>query len=89
MRIELDAPESVTKPRMWVKHQPVLAVALRRGSVEMGPAPFGNEKAYIRCWRNEPGPSSFGEMASKRRLTRFVHRRFGRRANGSLRRGKR
>jgi hypothetical protein len=36
MRIELDAPESVTEPRMWLKHQPVLAMALRRGSVEMG-----------------------------------------------------
>jgi AraC family transcriptional regulator len=36
MRIELGAPESVTEPRMWVKHQPVLAMALRRGSVEMG-----------------------------------------------------
>src|SRR5713101_2460305 len=37
MRIELDTPESVvTEPRMWVKHQPVLAMALRRGSIEMG-----------------------------------------------------
>jgi hypothetical protein len=36
MRVELDVPESVTEPRMWVKHQPVLAMALRRGSVEMG-----------------------------------------------------
>jgi hypothetical protein len=36
MRVELDVPESVTEPRMWVKHQPVLAMALRRGSVVMG-----------------------------------------------------
>jgi len=36
MRIELDAPESVTEPHRWVKHQPVLAMALRRGSIEMG-----------------------------------------------------
>ena len=36
MRVELNVPESVTEPRMWVKHQPVLAMALRRGSVEMG-----------------------------------------------------
>jgi hypothetical protein len=36
MRVELYVPESVTEPRMWVKHQPVLATALRRGSVEMG-----------------------------------------------------
>jgi hypothetical protein len=34
MRVELDVTESVTEPRMWVKHQPVLAMALRRGSVE-------------------------------------------------------
>src|SRR5580704_6732996 len=37
MRVELDVPESVTEPRMWVKHEPVLAMALRRGSIEMGP----------------------------------------------------
>ena len=37
MRVELDVPESVTEPRLWVKHQPVLAMALRRGSIEMGP----------------------------------------------------
>ena len=37
MSVELDVPESVVaEPRMWVKHQPVLAMALRRGSVEMG-----------------------------------------------------
>ena len=36
MRVELNVPESVTEPRMWVKHQPVLAVALRRGSIEVG-----------------------------------------------------
>ncbi len=35
MKVELNVPESVTDPRMWVKHQPVLATALRRGSVEM------------------------------------------------------
>jgi AraC family transcriptional regulator len=36
MRVELNVPESVAEPRLWVKHQPVLAMALRRGSVEMG-----------------------------------------------------
>jgi AraC family transcriptional regulator len=36
MRVELDVPESVTEPCLWVKHQPVLAMALRRGCVEMG-----------------------------------------------------
>jgi AraC family transcriptional regulator len=36
MRVELNVPESVGGPRLWVKHQPVLAVALRRGSIEMG-----------------------------------------------------
>ncbi len=36
MRIELGAPESVTEPRLWVKHQAVLAMALRPGSFELG-----------------------------------------------------
>jgi hypothetical protein len=36
MRVELNVPESVTEPRMWVKHHPVLAMALRRGSIEVG-----------------------------------------------------
>ena len=36
MRVEVNVPESVTEPRMWVQHQPVLIVALRTGSVEVG-----------------------------------------------------
>jgi len=36
MRVELNVPESVGEPRLWVKHQPVLAMALRPGSIEMG-----------------------------------------------------
>ena len=36
MRVELNVPASVTEPRMWVKHEPVLAMALRRGSIEVG-----------------------------------------------------
>jgi len=36
MRVELNVPESVTEPRMWVKHQPVLAMALGPGSIELG-----------------------------------------------------
>jgi AraC family transcriptional regulator len=36
MRVEIDVPGSVTEPRLWVKRQPVLAMALRRGSIEMG-----------------------------------------------------
>src|SRR5216684_4033333 len=36
MRVELNVPESVAEPRIWVKHQPVLAMALRRGSIETG-----------------------------------------------------
>ncbi len=36
MRVELNVPESVTEPRLWVKHQPVLAMALRPGSIEIG-----------------------------------------------------
>ena len=89
MRVELNVPESVTEPCMWVKHQPVIAMALRRGSVEMGLRRSEMTKAYIRCGRNEPGPSSFGEMVSKRGLARFVLPHFGRRARGSLRWNKR
>jgi AraC family transcriptional regulator len=36
MRVELNFPEPVREPRMWVKHQAVLAVALRPGSIEVG-----------------------------------------------------
>src|SRR6266404_1889210 len=36
MRVELNAPEFVREPRMWVKHQAVLAMALRPGSFELG-----------------------------------------------------
>jgi AraC family transcriptional regulator len=36
MRVELNVPESVREPRMWVKHQAVLAMALRPGSFELG-----------------------------------------------------
>jgi AraC family transcriptional regulator len=36
MRVELNMPESVTEPRWWVLHQPVLIMALRTGSVELG-----------------------------------------------------
>src|SRR6266478_2541820 len=36
MRVELNAPDFVREPRMWVKHQAVLAMALRPGSFELG-----------------------------------------------------
>ena len=36
MRVELNVPESVTEPRMWVKHQSVLAMALGPGYIELG-----------------------------------------------------
>jgi len=36
MRVELHVPESVTEARRWVKHQAVLAMAFRRGSIEVG-----------------------------------------------------
>jgi AraC family transcriptional regulator len=36
MRVELNEPDPAREPRMWVKHQPVLAMALRPGSVEIG-----------------------------------------------------
>ena len=37
MRVELNVPESAGEPCLWVKHQPVLAMALRPGSIEVGP----------------------------------------------------
>ena len=36
MRVELNVPEPVREPRMWVKDQAVLAMALRPGSFELG-----------------------------------------------------
>jgi len=36
MRVELNLPEPVREPRMWVKDQAVLAMAFRAGSIEMG-----------------------------------------------------
>ena len=36
MWVELNVPGSVTEPRMWVQHQPVLFMALRTGSAEVG-----------------------------------------------------
>jgi AraC family transcriptional regulator len=36
MRVELSVHESIKEPRMWVQHQPVLIMALRTGSVEIG-----------------------------------------------------
>jgi AraC family transcriptional regulator len=36
MRVELNVPESGREPRFWIKHQPVLAMALQPGSIEIG-----------------------------------------------------
>src|SRR5580700_1006607 len=36
MWVELNAPEPVREPRMWLQHQPVLFMALRTGSAEIG-----------------------------------------------------
>jgi len=36
VRVELNVPESVTEPRLWVKDQAVLAIALQPGSIEVG-----------------------------------------------------
>jgi hypothetical protein len=36
MRVEFKIPDPVREPRLWVHHQPVLAMALRPGSIEMG-----------------------------------------------------
>jgi AraC family transcriptional regulator len=36
MRVELRPSESVTEPRLWVRHEQGLAIVLRRGSIEWG-----------------------------------------------------
>jgi AraC family transcriptional regulator len=36
MKVELRAPESVTEPRLWVRHEQGLAIVLRPGSIEWG-----------------------------------------------------
>jgi AraC family transcriptional regulator len=36
MRVEIHSPESATEPRFWTERQPVLAMALRPGSIEIG-----------------------------------------------------
>jgi len=36
MIVEQNVPDSVTEPRLWVKHQPVLAMVLRPGSIQLG-----------------------------------------------------
>jgi AraC family transcriptional regulator len=36
MWVELNVAESVTEPRMWLQHKPVLFMALRTGSIELG-----------------------------------------------------
>jgi len=67
MRVELNVPESVTEPRMWVKHQSVLAMALRPGSIELGLRRSEMRRLTFGAGRNEPDPSPFREMVSKRR----------------------
>jgi len=36
MRVELNVPEPVTEPRLWLHHKPCLFMALRTGSIELG-----------------------------------------------------
>jgi AraC family transcriptional regulator len=36
MMVELNVPGPFTEPRLWVKHQAVLAIALQPGSIEVG-----------------------------------------------------
>ena len=36
MRAEIHSPESAAEPRFWTERQPVLAMALRTGSIEIG-----------------------------------------------------
>jgi AraC family transcriptional regulator len=36
MKVEVNVPDPAREPRVWVKHQPVLVMALRTGSIELG-----------------------------------------------------
>jgi AraC family transcriptional regulator len=44
MKVELIAPESVTEPRHWVRHDQAFAMMLRRGSIEWGSRRSAMEK---------------------------------------------
>src|SRR5712664_1870997 len=55
MRVELNVPEPVTEPRLWVKHQPVLAMALGPGSIEVG-----SRRSEMRRLRFDAGEMSLG-----------------------------
>jgi AraC family transcriptional regulator len=47
MRVELKTPEFDVEPRMMVKYEPVLAMALRPGWVEAGPRRSGMKKINL------------------------------------------
>jgi AraC family transcriptional regulator len=36
MKVELDVPQSIAKPRRWVQHEQLLAMVLRPGSIDVG-----------------------------------------------------
>jgi AraC family transcriptional regulator len=44
MRVELFPPESVTEPRLWVRHDQAFAMMLGRGSIEWGSRRSAMEK---------------------------------------------
>jgi AraC family transcriptional regulator len=44
MRVELRPPESVTDPRLWVRHEQGLAIMLGPGSIEWGSQPSAMER---------------------------------------------
>jgi hypothetical protein len=44
MKVELIAPESVTEPRHWVRHDQAFAMMLGRGSIEWGSRRSAMEK---------------------------------------------
>ena len=85
MRVELDLPESVTEPRMRVKHQPVLAMALRRGSVEMGLRRSEMKRRTYDAGEMSLIPRHLEKWFRNEDLHGFVHRHFGRPASGSRR----
>ena len=47
MRVELKTPEFDVEPRMLVKNEPVLAMVLRPGWVDVGPRPSQMKKGNL------------------------------------------
>ena len=83
MRVEIHTPESATEPRFWVEHQPVLAMALRSGSIEIGLHRSKMRRFTYSPGRNAANLPPFGKVVQNRWLTRYDNRHFGRCTKGS------